>query len=168
MHQPNFSRRLRHGCHPVAKSLLVGVGRVACQAVDGGFGRGAAQGECRDVNDAVVGQGVVQGLCQDGLAVDAVFVVPVGIGGFQDQQVTGIGQIRVRKNRGVFAAQVPGKGDAKCGSARVVWIEKRKLDKAGAQDVAGIFKGKGVTALGSGQANRLYFIDLHPKHSRFQ
>jgi hypothetical protein len=34
--------------------------------------------------------------------------------------------------------------------------------------VAGIFKGKGVTALGSGQANRLYFIDLHPKHSRFQ
>ena len=41
MHQPNFARRLGHGRHPVAQGL-VGVGRISGQAVDGGFGRGAA------------------------------------------------------------------------------------------------------------------------------
>ncbi len=81
-----------------------------------------------------------QGLSQGGLAVGAVFMVAVPIGGFQDQQVAGIGRIRVRENGGVFAAQVSGKGDAGGGAA---WAgRERKLDKAGTQNVAGVFHGK--------------------------
>ena len=72
---------------------------------------GPAQGKCRDLHDAIVGQGMVQGLCQGGLAVGPFFVVPVAIGGFQDQQVAGIGRVRVREDRGVFATQVSGKRD---------------------------------------------------------
>ncbi len=69
-----------------------------------------------------------------------MFVVPVAVGGFQDQQITGIWQVRVRQNRGICAAQVPGKSDPEGGSAR---MRKRKLDKAGTQNMAGIFQMKG-------------------------
>lgn len=53
----------------------------------------SAQGEGRDVHNAVVGQGVVLGICQGGQAVGVVFVVPVSIGGFQDQHVAGVGRV---------------------------------------------------------------------------
>ena len=37
MHQPDLGRWFRHGRHPIAQGLLVGMGRVACQVLDGGF-----------------------------------------------------------------------------------------------------------------------------------
>ena len=72
---------------------------------------GPAQGKGRDVHDAAVGQGMVQGVCQGGQAVGPVFVVPVSVGGFHDQEITGVGRVRVRDDGGVVAAQVSGKRD---------------------------------------------------------
>ena len=66
---------------------------------------GPAQCEGQDVHDAAVGQGMVQGLCQGFQAVGQVFVILVPVSGFQDQEIAGVGQIRVRDNGGVVAAQ---------------------------------------------------------------
>ena len=40
--QADLTRRFGHGFHPVAQGLLVGMGGVSGQPMDGGFGRGAA------------------------------------------------------------------------------------------------------------------------------
>jgi hypothetical protein len=53
-------------------------------------------------------------------------VVPVSVGGFHDQEITGVGRVRVRDDGGVGAAQISGKRDPVWGSVR---FGKRKLDQ---------------------------------------
>ena len=101
---------------------------------------GAAQGEGRNVDDAAIGQGMGKGLIERLETLGPVFVVAVPVGGLQDEHIAGVGRIRVRQNGGVAAAQIAGKGDAAGGSGRA---GKGKLDKAGAQDVPGVFQVEG-------------------------
>ena len=124
---------------PSGESMNTGTPGVdAVQFIDQFLG--PAQGKGRDVHDAAVGQGMVQGVCQGGQAVGPVFVVPLSVGGFHDQEIAGVGRVRVRDDGGVGAAQVSGKRDPVWGFVR---FGKRKLDKAGPQDVTGVFQGKG-------------------------
>ena len=101
---------------------------------------GSAQGKGGDIDNAFIGEGLVEHFAE---RVDAAFSArmrSIAVGGFEDEQVTALGRVGIGQDGGVGAAEVAGE-DHPIGL--VLISGKSEQDKARAEDVPGIAQFKG-------------------------
>ena len=101
---------------------------------------GPAEGEGGNIDDAFIGKGFLEQVLQNLEPAFSVGVDTIAVGGFQDEQVAGVGRVGVREDRGISAAQVAGEEHSVSAASTVGEGEE---DETGAENVAGVLELEG-------------------------